>query len=129
MSAIAVTRSARVRPLVAYALTLIVVAAGVCTAWYRTTYNVWPLQRASSRVHWCDRDYESAGGHAQTWPEISATSGYPVRAVGRYPPLAWPGQQLFAPAVPGARPGACGTAVYLRTGPDAYRAYTLLGGP
>jgi hypothetical protein len=31
MSAIAVTRSARVRPLVAYALKLIVVAAGGCT--------------------------------------------------------------------------------------------------
>jgi hypothetical protein len=129
MSAVATRRSARFLTCAAYALTLIIFAAGACAAWYRTTYNVWPVQRASARVHWCGRDYQSGGGPAQTWRDISATSGYPVRAVGRYPPLAWSGQQLFAPVVPAARPGSCGTAVYLRTGPDAYQAYTLLGGP
>lgn len=117
------------RTYVGYALTLIIFAAGAYAAWYRTTYNVWPVQGASSRVHWCDRDYQTDGGPAQTWQAISAASGAPIRAVGLYPPLAWSGRQLYAPVVPGARPGACGTAVYLRTGPDGYQAYTLLGGP
>lgn len=129
MGAIATMRSARFRTTVAYALTLTIFAAGAYTAWYRTTYNVWPVQGASSRVHWCERDYETGGGLARTWRDISATSEYPIRAVGRYPLLAWSPQQLFAPVAPDARPGSCATAVYLRTGPDAYQAYGLLGGP
>lgn len=44
-------------------------------------------------------------------------------------PLGLPGQALFAAASPGARPSSCAAVVYLRVGPDKYRAYSLLGGP
>jgi hypothetical protein len=119
----------RFRVIVAYTLTLMIFAAGAYVAWYRTTYNVWPAQEASTRVHWCARNYETSDDSAQTWQDISTKSAYPIRSVGRYPPLALSPQQLFAPAVPGAHPNSCGTVVYLRTKTDAYRAYSLIGGP
>lgn len=106
-----------------------IIAAGAYLAWYRTTYNVWPAQQASARVHWCGRNYETGGGAPQTWRAISAASAYPIRPVGQYPPLAWSPQQLFAPASPAAHLSSCGTVVYLRTSTDAYQAYSLLGGP
>jgi hypothetical protein len=130
MSAIAGVRSGRFWVNVAYTLlTLVIVAAGFFVAWYRVTYNVWPVQGASSRVHWCERDYETGGGPGQSWQAITTGSRWPIRAVDWYPPLGWSRQQLFAPIFPGAQPGDCGTAVYLRTGPNAYQAYALLGGP
>jgi hypothetical protein len=39
-----------------------VLAAGAFVFWYRATYNVLPGQGASTRVRWCGRDYEWAGG-------------------------------------------------------------------
>jgi hypothetical protein len=35
---------------------LTVLAAGGSAIWYRHTYNMWPGQDASTRVHWCGRD-------------------------------------------------------------------------
>ena len=117
----------------AAALTLI--AAGIFALWYRHTYNVWPGQGASARVHWCGRDYESFGGPPQTQRQISSREHFLIRPVGRYPPLALSRHQLFAAVVIGgpstsvSPPPLCAMVVYLRTGPDQYRAYSLEGGP
>ena len=107
---------------------VLAVAAALLALWYRSYYNIWPGQDATARVHWCERDYQD-GGPRQTWQEVTAGTQFPVRDVGRYPPLGWPGQQLFAPIAPDARPGSCATVIYLRAGPDRYRPYDLLGGP
>jgi hypothetical protein len=117
------------------AMALIVVAAGGFTVWYRAVYNVWPGQGASARVHWCGRDYESFGGPPWTWRQISAQERRPVHAVGAYPPLGWPAQELFAAVTPAAPrlafspPLPCAMVVYLHTGPGQYQAYSLEGGP
>ncbi len=117
------------------AVALVVVAAGIFTLWYRQTYNVWPGQGASTRIHWCTRDYESSGGPAQTVRQISSEEDLLIRPVGRYPPLGWSREELFAAVVIGAHPETvsppplCAMVVYLRTGPDRYRAYSLEGGP
>jgi len=110
-------------------LGLAVLAAGIFAVWYRSTYNVWPGERASDRVHWCGRDYDYLGGPAQTWRQISGRA--PARREGTYPPLAWSPQQLFAAVYPAAErsPYSCAELVYLRTGPDQYRTYSLDGGP
>ena len=121
--------------LAARILILTVIAAGGITLWYRQTYNVWPGQGASARVHWCGRNYESFGGPPRTQQQISSQEHFLIRAVGQYPPLAWSPRELFAVSVTGATqtsvspPPVCATVVYLRTGPDQYEAYSLEGGP
>lgn len=117
-----------------YVVVTALIAACAFTFWYRATYNVMPGQGASGRVHWCGRDYQSAGGSPQTWRQISAHQRLPLRAVGHYPPLGLPGQELLAAVTPEARrssasPPPCAMVVYLRTGPGEYRAYGLEGGP
>jgi hypothetical protein len=117
------------------AVALVVVAAGVVASWYRGTYNVWPGQQASARIHWCGRDYESFGDPPQIQQQIFAQEHVLIRPVGQYPPLAWSPRELFAAVVIGAPrtsvspPHACATVVYLRTRPDRYQAYSLEGGP
>ena len=99
-----VARAGGTRPwagLIYGVVTAVIVAAGGFTFWYRATYNVMPGQGASGRVHWCGRDYQSAGGSPQTWRQISARQRPPLRAVGRYPPLGLPGQELLAVPRPG----------------------------
>jgi hypothetical protein len=110
-------------------IVLVVFAAGGFVFWYRATYNILPGQDATARVHWCERDYQNFGDPPLTWTKVTAGNEYPVRAVGRYPPLGWPGQELFAPIYPSAQPGSCSEVVYVRTGPDRYQPYALLGGP
>jgi hypothetical protein len=135
VSAITAMRSARFRIRVAQrAAALVVVAAGIFTLWYRQTYNVWPVQEASTRIHWCGRDYESSGGTPQTQQQISSQGHFLIRPVGQYPLLAWSPQELFAAAVIGTPPKSispplCAMVVYLHTGPDQYQAYSLEGGP
>jgi hypothetical protein len=112
-------------------LALVLVAA----IWYRQTYNVWPGQGASDRVHWCGRDYESSGGPPKTWQQITSHERLPIRLVGLYPPLGWSRQELFAAATSRAQrtsvspTPSCATIVYLRAGSDDYRAYSLQNGP
>ena len=111
-------------------LALVLIAA----IWYRQTYNVWPGQEASARVHWCGRDYEIVGGPLQTWQQISSQERLPIRPVARYPPLGLSRQELFAATTAQAQrvsgsPAPCPTTVYLRIEPDDYRAYSLEGGP
>jgi hypothetical protein len=116
-------------------LVVVVVAAGFFTVVYRSTYNVWPGQGASARVHWCGRDYENSSGATMSWSDVSSNEPFPVQPVGQYPPLALSPQQLFAAVTPHAQrysvspPLPCAMAVYLRTGPTTYKAYSLLGGP
>jgi hypothetical protein len=112
------------------AVALVLVAAGIFALWYHQTYMVWPGQAASAQVHWCGRDYQYQGG-TQTWRQITSQARWPVRAVSWYPPLGLARQQLFAAIYPKAlrSPSSCATSVYLRTGPDRYRAYDLEGGP
>jgi hypothetical protein len=50
-----------------------------------------------------------------------------LRAAGDYPPLG-PGQQLLAVSMAG-QAATCPTVVFLKTGPDSYLPYSLLGGP
>ncbi len=113
----------------------VVAAAGGFTFWYRATYNVLPGQDASTRVYWCGRDYQSSVSSPQTWQQISAQQRSPIHAVGLYPPLGLPGQELFAATTPEAQrlsvrpPLPCSMVTYLRTGPDEYLAYGLEGGP
>ena len=130
MSATAARQRPPLLPTVVYrALTLVIIAAGGCTLWYRSYYNIWPGQDATARVHWCERDYQNDGPPTETWRQVSAESRWPVRHVGRYPPLGFPGQELFAPIYPGAQPSSCATVVYVRIGPGKYQPYSLLGGP
>jgi hypothetical protein len=130
MSATAAGQRPSVLHAVAYGLlTLIIVGTGGFALWYRAYYNIWPGQDAAARVHWCERDYQNDGPPTETWRQVSADWRWPVRDVGRYPPLGWPGQELFAAIYPGAQPSSCATVIYVRIGPDTYQAYSLLGGP
>jgi len=128
MSAVAVQERTGWRAQVVYGLLVLVIfGAGGFAAWYRSYYNVWPGQEATARVHWCERDYENDGGSPETWRQVE--HGAAVRAFGTYPPLGIPREQLFAALMPGAASGGCATVVYLRSGPDRYQSYSLLGGP
>ncbi len=117
------------------AVVAVMIVGGGFTFWYRTTYNVMPGQSASARVHWCGRDYGSSGSSPRTWREISGQQRLPLRTVGHYPPLGLGGQELFAAVTPGAQrssaspPLPCAMIVYLRTGSNAYVAYSIEGGP
>lgn len=110
-------------------LLTVVVAVGF-TLWYRTTYNVWPGQGASSRVHWCGRDYQDAGPPLTRLQAEAQAQFSSLRAEGSYPPLALSPDALLAATYPAdQQPVAiCGTLVFLRTGPDSYKPYSLEGG-
>lgn len=115
---------------IAVGLLAVAVVAGI---WYRQTYDVWPGQEASARVHWCGRNYENSGGPLKTWQQITSQERLPIRPVGKYPPLGLSRQELYA-ATPAAQrtsvsPPPCPMTVYLRTGPDDYRAYSLQSSP
>jgi hypothetical protein len=130
MSAIAARQRASLLPTLAYSVvTLVTVAAAGFTLWYRAYYNIWPGQDATARVHWCERDYQNDGPPVETWRQVTAEFRWPVRDVGRYPPLGFPAQELFAAIYPGAQPSSCATVVYMRIGPGEYQSYSLLGGP
>ena len=131
VSAMTAGRGGRVWTAIAQrAAALVLVAAVIFALWYRQTYQVWPGQAASAQVHWCGRDYQYQGA-TQTWRQITSQARWPVRAVSWYPPLGLTRLQLFAALYPKAQrsPSSCATSVYLRTGPDRYRAYGLEGGP
>jgi hypothetical protein len=64
---------------------------------------------------------------AETLRQAGAGSPLPLRVADSYPPLG-PRQQLLAVSMAG-QPAACPTVVFLKTGPDSYLPYGLLGGP
>jgi hypothetical protein len=130
MGATTAERRSRLRAEVIYGVVVLAIfTIGGFAAWYRAYYNIWPGQDATARVHWCERDYQNDGGTPETWHQVMAGSRFPVRGFGRYPPLGLPGQQLFAAVYPGAQPSSCATVIYVRTDPDRYQSYSLLGGP
>ena len=108
------------------ALAVVFVAAAAVSVWYRGTYHIWPGQAAGSWVHWCGRDYENdeGPGSAETLRQVKAASTLPLLVAGDYPPLG-PGQQLLTVSMA----GLCPTRVFLKTGPDSYLPYGMLGGP
>jgi hypothetical protein len=113
------------RDLTGGVLMVVVLAAGAFVFWYRATYNVLPGQGASSRVHWCGRDYQWPGG-TSTWAQLTAqTSARPTLA-GHYPPL---GDRAALYAQPRPAGDTCATVLYLQTAPDRYRGYELEGSP
>ena len=59
--------------------------------------------------------------------QAKAGSPLPLCAAAGYPPFG-PRQQLLAVSMAG-QPAACPTVVFLKTGPDSYLPYGLLGGP
>jgi hypothetical protein len=68
----------------------------------------------------------------QSWQQITSQERFPIHAVGQYPPLGWSRQDLFAAGskqLSASLPPVCAIVVYLRTGPNEYHAYGLLGGP
>ena len=111
------------------ALAVVFLAAAAVTVWYRGTYHIWPGQAAGSWVHWCGRDYENdqGPGSAETLRQAKAGTPLPLRVAADYPPLG-PRQQLLTVSMAG-QPAACPTRVFLKTGPDSYLPYGLLGGP
>ena len=76
----------------------------------------------------------STSASQETWAQITALERLPVRPVGGYPPFG-PQQELFAARIPDKQrfsvspPTVCAVLVFLRTGPDKYRVYSLEGGP
>jgi hypothetical protein len=128
--AAASVRGARLRIWTGAIVTLVVVGAACFTFWYRTVYNVMPGQGASDRVHWCGRDYEYEGApltRQQAWSQ----AGRPPQAEGSYPPLGLSRDELLAATYPDRQrlSTSCATLVFLRTGPDSYKPYSLEGGP
>ncbi len=111
------------------ALAAVLAVVGAAAVWYRGTYHVWPGQAAGSRVHWCGRDYENdqGPGSAETLRQAKAGSSLPLRVAAEYPPLG-PRQQLLAVSMAGQL-AVCPTVVFLKTGPDSYLPYGMLGGP
>jgi hypothetical protein len=106
---------------------VVVVGAFVLTVWYRGTYHTWPGMRASDIVSWCGRDYQYEGP-PQTARQVFS-SLWPVHPEGTYPPL--DGDKLYAMTYPPrlAVSTSCAMVVYLRTGTNQYRPYSLEGGP
>jgi hypothetical protein len=79
---------------------------------------------AAARISMCGREWTRSNIPAQTRDEIVARDG-------SEPVVVSTGAAPSCP--PGARPdgptGALATVVYVKTGPDAYVAYELVGGP
>lgn len=104
---------------------------------YRRVYGAW--SHLPEHLSYCGRDYlrgTPALSRAEILRNESKTSLpgdalYPVVTVGKVPPIV--GQPLLAAVTPEAtrrRLGLpCAMGVYLKTGPDAYTAYGLSGGP
>lgn len=113
----------KIRVLVASIAVIVVVAVAAAALWYRGQYHVWPGQAAGSRISYCGRDYQ-AGNSGLSLREIRADSSSTVRNTGGYPPLG-PQQDLYA--VTGGT--YCPAVVFLKTGPEQFTAYALLGGP
>lgn len=108
---------------------------------YRAWYGATPWQTSPDRIRWCLRDFDRSGTtltRAQVDADPVALPGdapYPLSTVGRWPAPGWfgSGRPLLAKLTPEQRRAEldlpCTMALYLRTGPDSYALYTLVGGP
>ena len=110
--------------------------AGVALA-YQQTYGAW--WQTPDRVSYCERTYRSSTPglsldvikNRESKTSLTGDPPYPVTTVGKVPPVV--GRPLLAPVTPAERRRQldvpCSMGVYLKTGPDTYTAYTLIGGP
>ncbi len=118
---------------------VIIIAVTAGTLGYRKVYGTWWPQ-TPERITYCGRIYET--NHSLVLSRAGVTKGesktslpgdapYPVVTVGRVPPVV--GQPLLAAVTPEARRRGndlpCAMGVFLKTGPDTYTGYGLLGGP
>jgi len=115
----------------------IILVAAVGTLGYRRVYG--SSSHPPEHLCYCGRDHlrgTPALSRAEILRNESKTSlpsdaPYPVVTVGKVPPIV--GQPLLAAVTPEATRRKlslpCAMGVYLRTGPDAYTAYGLSGGP
>jgi len=79
---------------------LMLLITGLAALWYGATYHVFPGM-VPTVVHWCGRDYQSAGP-PENWAQVTAAEKpRQVRVVGSYPPIFGVGRPLLAAAVPG----------------------------
>jgi hypothetical protein len=101
----------------------------------RIAFGTWDPHAPPERIDYCSRRYDAGGSGTQT-REASVAARDPAfaaswREVGRTDG----GTPYYAMVVPDATRSAfhreipCTMEVYLRVGPDAYRVYTLSGGP
>lgn len=120
-------------------LGMLILAVGAGTFGYRKAYGSWWPQ-TPDRVTYCGRTYETNHSLVLSRDGVTKSEGktslpgdapYPVVTVAKVPPLV--GQPLLAAVTPEARRRGnnlpCAMGVYLKTGPDTYLAYGMLGGP
>lgn len=122
----------RVATVVVVALALACATAAIA---YRAAYGTFAWWRPATRISWCGRTYLPSNlptltrsGIEQRRESLLGDAPYPVITVTRLPPLV--GRPVLAsvnPRATGDEP--CAMAVYLETGPDAYRQYEISGGP
>ncbi len=114
------------------AVVLLVVMA---VTWVNQARAPWPWQVSPTRIEYCGRTYERAGGEPQPRVEVAsaaAAQGAILERVGRLPPLV--GRSVWA-APTDAPEGwtgewtVCATQVWVATGDGQVAGYGLVGGP
>jgi len=115
----------------------IIIVATAGALGYRTVYG--SSSHPPEHLSYCGRDYlRGTPGLSRTEimrnenkTSLPGDAPYPVVTVGKVPPIV--GQPLLAAVTPEATRRKlslpCAMGVYLKTGPDAYTAYGLSGGP
>jgi len=119
----------------------VIIALGVGSLGYRKAYGAWWPQ-SPDRLTYCGRSYATDHSLVLTRAGVAKASSrtglpgeapYPLVTVGRVPPVI--GQPLLASVTPESTRQMsdpqlpCAMGVFLKTGPDAYTGYGLLGGP
>ncbi len=118
-----------------------VVVAGTWAVRVRAVEGMWPWQEVGERVTWCERDYARLPGPPRTLAAARAEYGQgglqQVTTTGRGDRAreVWadPGPDHAVRTPDGWRPAMqtapCAMTAYVRTGPDAFVPYEILGGP
>ncbi|WP_088286263.1 hypothetical protein [Kineosporia sp. A_224] len=122
-------------------LALGLVLAGTWAVRVRVADGLWPWQEVAERVTWCDRDYVRLPGPPRTLAAARSEYGQgglqQVTTAGRGARAreVWadpgPGHAVRTPDGwrPAMETGPCAMGVYVRTGPDAFVPFEILGGP
>lgn len=99
------------------ALVALSVGAVLMASWHQA-----PWQPAPDRISICGRDFSGPGDHYARQDLIAA------RRLGAV--WTWQGKrEVWGQRVRLLGAEGCGTGVYLRTGNDSFRGYSLQGGP
>jgi len=128
-----------IRRTIAVLLVTLSIAAGLVMLHSWTAYGTLAWWRIPQRISWCGRDYRRTE-RSLTLADVTAQpvslpgdAPYPYATVARVPPVA--GRPLVTARTPEASrhrvepPLPCAMVVYLKTGPDRYAEYVILGGP